>query len=1055
MYDHHFGAIVSRRGLKRMTNPFETDRNSEQEIGIDALAADNRIYRAIFHATSDALFLFDGSGCILDVNDRACELFDCRRDIAVGATMQEFSDGASPYSALEAFEKFRLANEQGPQVFEWRCRRSNGDLFWSEIALRSMEYAGRNLLVASVRDTTSRKRTEEALRESEERLRAFSSIGTEGVMIHQNGVILDANQAFADLIGASSPQELIGKDGLSVIGFTPSSRQLIANQIRSESTAPFDVAIEKPDGTPVLAETWSRATTFRGQRARLVYMHDVTERKRAEAGIKRNERRLALAVTATADAIWERNLLTDETYYSPRWYEMLGYQDQQFPMNHHTWKALCHPHDLRPTLDCIQATLSSPQSNGYEAEYRMRAANGSWIWVLGRGNVVERDDQGRPLILCGTNTDVTERKRAEAALAENEHRFRLMIQNFNDMLLILEPDGAERFVSPACERILGYPSRELVGKVVYSYIHPDDVGRARATLSSLLASKDRTVVIEFRHIHRDGSYRWLEASGTNLVDDPAIGGFVLVVRDITRRRQSELETAEWKHRYDLLALAAGHVVYDRQSSGKVVWGGGFERMFGFESDAMQGGLAQLIERIHPDDRARVGRSIAEAEANGTILRSEYRHIDRQGKHVLVEDTGYPHFDETGKMDRFIGVLVDITARKKSDEENARLAESLRQAQKMESIGRLAGGVAHDFNNLLTVISGNVSLAIMELQPNDPLYESMTEVVKAVESAANLTRQLLAFSRKQVIDPKVLNLNSVVEHLQKLLRRLLGEDIELRASLSPKLGQVRMDPGQVEQIIVNLAVNARDAMPDGGVLTLETANVTLDDGYCPKYGNAQRGEYVMLAVSDNGFGISEEVRTHLFEPFFTTKEKGKGTGLGLAMIYGAVTQNKGTIDVDSELGRGATFKILLPRIDEQPEQLGSAPSASLSRGNETILLVEDDDMVRDLAVRLLKRQGYKIYAFPNGGEALMAVSAIADYVHLLITDVVMPGVNGRVLSENLRSLRPSLKVLFTSGYTGDVIVHHGVLEKGLEFISKPYSLEQLAKRVREVLDKREH
>ena len=506
------------RGSKRMTNPFETDLSSEREFGIETVATDDRIYRAIFNATSDALFLYDNSGCILDVNDRACELFDCGRDIAVGATIQEFSEGVSPYSALEAFEKFRLANEQGLQIFEWRCRRFKGDLFWSEIALTATQYAGRNLLVASVRDITSRRRTEEALRESEERLRAFSSIGTEGVMIHQNGVILDANQAFADLIGASGPQELIGKDGPSVIGFTPSSRELIISQIRSESTATFDVTIEKPDGTSVLAETWSRATSFRGQPARLVYMHDVTERKRAEVEIKRNERRLALAVTATADAIWERNLLTDETYYSPRWYEMLGYQDQQFPMNHHTWKVLCHPDDLRPTLDCIQATLSSPQSNGYEAEYRMRAANGSWIWILGRGNVVERDDQGRALVLCGTNTDVSERKRAEEALAENEHRFRLMIQNFNDMLLILEPDGTERFVSPACERILGYPSRDLVGKIVYSYVHPDDVVRARATLSSLLASKDRTVVIEFRHIHRDGSYRWLEASGTNLVE---------------------------------------------------------------------------------------------------------------------------------------------------------------------------------------------------------------------------------------------------------------------------------------------------------------------------------------------------------------------------------------------------------------------------------------------------------------------------------------------------------------------------------------------------------
>ena len=772
----------------------------------------------------------------------------------------------------------------------------------------------------------------------------------------------------------------------------------------------------------------------------------------AEVDLKRSERRLALAVSATADAVWERNLLTDETYYSPRWYEMLGYQDQQFPMNHHTWKLLCHPDDLRPTLDCIQTTLGSAQSNGYEAEYRMRAADGSWVWVLARGNVVERDTDGKPLLLSGTNTNVTERKRAEEALAENEHRFRLMIQNFNDLLLILDPEGNERFVSPACERILGYKPKDIVGKCLYSLIHAEDVTRVRETVSNLLSGDGNTVMVEFRHVHRNNSYLWLEASGTNLVDDPAIGGIVMVVRDITRRRQSELETTEWKNRYDLLAHAAGNVVYDCSLLGHIVWGGSFKPMLGYEPAEMTGGLDQWKERVHPEDRERVIGHFQDCVARAAIFKAEYRYRARSGSYVLVEDTGYPYHDAKGELERFIGIMADITARRKSEEENAKLAESLRQAQKMESIGRLAGGVAHDFNNLLTVISGNVSLATMDLQPHDPLYESMTEVLKAVESAANLTRQLLAFSRKQVIDPKVLNLNAVVEHLLKLLRRLLGEDIELRTVLATDLGQVRLDPGQAEQIIANLAVNARDAMPDGGTLTVTTSNVTLDRSYNAKYGDVQPGEYVMLDIRDSGCGLSQEVQRHLFEPFFTTKEQGKGTGLGLAMVYGAVTQHKGTIEVQSEWGDGASFRILLPRVDEQPDTMGPASSTALPRGTETIFLVEDDDMVRDLAVRLLKRQGYKIYAFPNGGEALMAISGIQGTVHLLITDVVMPGVNGRVLAENLRALRPNISVLFTSGYSGDIIVHHGVLDKGIEFLSKPYSLEQLAKRVREVLDK---
>ena len=780
-------------------------------------------------------------------------------------------------------------------------------------------------------------------------------------------------------------------------------------------------------------------------------MRDISDRKRAEEKLKKNERRLSLAISATADAIWERNLRTDETYYSPRWYKMLGYHDRQFPMVHDTFKALCHPDDLRPTLECIETTLNSPKSSGYEAEFRMRAADGSWKWILGRGDVVERDDDGRPLVLSGTNTDITERKRAEDALAKKEHRFSLMIQNFNDMLLIVDPDGTAHFVSPAAESILGHKAVELLGKSVYSFIHADDTSRVREVMASLLASSDRTVVIEFRLIHRDGSIRWAEASGTNLVDDPAIGGFVLAVRDITRRRQSEMETAEWKHRYDLLVLAAGNVVYEAQASGTVVWGGAFERMFGFAPSEMQGGFAQWSERIHGDDRQHILELRAKAAADGAIFKAEYRHLRRDGSYVLVEDTGYPYFDAASTVERFIGVLVDITARRKADEDNAKLAASLRQAQKMESIGRLAGGVAHDFNNLLTVISGNVSLALMELRDQDPLHEPMIEIGKAVESAANLTRQLLAFSRKQVIDPRVLNLNTAVEHLHKLLRRVLGEDIELRIVLSENLGQVRIDPGHLEQIIVNLAVNARDAMPDGGILTLETANVELDDDYCREHGHVQPGNYVVLAVSDNGCGMSDDAKAHLFEPFFTTKEQGKGTGLGLAMIYGAVTQHKGTIEVDSELNRGTTFKVYLPLVYDTPEQRREEPKSGIPQGDETVMLVEDEDMVRDLAARLLRRQGYRVHAYRSGAEALVAAGDIREPIHLLITDVVMPGVNGRVLADNLLLLRPNTKVLFTSGYTGDVIVHHGILEQGVQFMAKPYSLEQLAERVREVLD----
>ncbi|MCU0663782.1 MAG: ATP-binding protein [Myxococcota bacterium] len=392
------------------------------------------------------------------------------------------------------------------------------------------------------------------------------------------------------------------------------------------------------------------------------------------------------------------------------------------------------------------------------------------------------------------------------------------------------------------------------------------------------------------------------------------------------------------------------------------------------------------------------------------------------------------------------------ARIQSEDALRESQENLRQAQKLESIGRLAGGVAHDFNNLLTVITGHVSLALLRLEPDDPLYGPLTDVEKAAESAANLTRQLLAFSRKQVIEPRVLRPTSVVERATRMLKRLLSEDIELRTSLPEETGRVRIDPGQMEQVLINLAVNARDAMPQGGTLLLETQNVHFERPRIGKHSTLPEGDYVMLSVSDTGSGMSEEVRSHLFEPFFTTKEVGKGTGLGLAMVYGAIQQNEGGIEVCSELGLGTTFRLYLPIAQEDADEGKTRKRPDLPRGRERILFVEDEKLVRDLAATLLADQGYRVHSFSRGDEALAALQDLTVDLKLLVTNVVMPGMDGRMLATEVQARCPKLKVLYTSGYTENVVVQHGVVEEGIEFFAKPYSPEQLCARVRKMLDR---
>jgi nitrogen-specific signal transduction histidine kinase len=400
------------------------------------------------------------------------------------------------------------------------------------------------------------------------------------------------------------------------------------------------------------------------------------------------------------------------------------------------------------------------------------------------------------------------------------------------------------------------------------------------------------------------------------------------------------------------------------------------------------------------------------------------------------------------------IVNDVTEHKRAEEEMAALQDQLRQSQKMEAIGRLTGGIAHDFNNLLTPIVGYSQLAISALPSSDPMRADLQEIQNAADRAAKLIRQMMTFARRQPSKAQVINLNNVLLDLDKMLRRLIGEHIELVTITAQDLGSAKVDPGQFEQVLVNLVVNARDAMSNGGKLILETSNVTLIEDYVHQHAGMVPGKYVRVVVSDNGIGMTDEVKAHLFEPFFTTKEKGQGTGLGLATCYGIIKQSNGHILVYSEQGQGTTFKIYLPRIDEEPGSLPRRDEVGyLPKGNERVLLVEDEPLVRNLAARILRNQGYTLLEATNGGEAIRVAHEHArEEIHLLLTDIVMPQMGGKELAERLRVIRPSIKVLFTSGYTDNTIVQHGLLDPDIAFLEKPFSPAALVRKVREVLDR---
>ena len=525
-----------------------------------------------------------------------------------------------------------------------------------------------------------------------------------------------------------------------------------------------------------------------------------------------------------------------------------------------------------------------------------------------------------------------------------------------------------------------------------------------------------------------------------------------LTREIMERRQTEEQLLKSQSQLAQAQQIArmGSWEWDLAEN-KVTWSEETQRLYGRKPEDLGSSMEACMEqRVHPDDRPRVNKIMAESLRTRQPFVCDHRVVLPDGTERIVQGRGEILVNDRGEPVKMFGIVQDITEAKHAQEALERSEEQLRQAQKMKAVGQLAGGVAHDFNNLLTVINGYCAMALQKEEEVRPLRKNIEEIQKAADRAASLTTQLLAFSRKQVLQPRVLQLNEVVSGMEKMLRRLIGEDIEFSTSFDSVLGNVKADPGQIEQVIMNLVVNARDAMPRGGKLTISTSNVIVDQKTKFRNRTLEVGEYVMLDISDNGVGMTEEVKTHLFEPFFTTKGLGKGTGLGLATCYGIICQSGGDIRVYSEPNAGTTFKIYLPHTNATVEPVAKVNSETLPLGAESILIVEDDPSVRELAVTILRNCGYQVQESNNAFEALRLIKRNPRY-DLVVTDVIMPQMSGKELHDQIKGQLPQIKVLLMSGYTDDALAHHGVLDEGFFFLEKPFSPAKLARKVREVLD----
>ena len=697
-----------------------------------------------------------------------------------------------------------------------------------------------------------------------------------------------------------------------------------------------------------------------------------------------------------------------------------------------------HPDDLSRVADGIAESARTLAPWG--CDYRVVLPQKGLRWLRGDARP-ERLSDGSTL-WYGFITDSTEQQLAREALEESERRYRVQIEHAPEAIVVFDV-AQNRFAdaNSNAERLFGLSREALLARGIAEVSPPTQPdGRSsevagREYITRTLTGE--TPVFEWTHRTAVGA---AIACEVRLVTMP-YDGRVMVrgsITDMTERKRARNTLSRLNAAIDssingiAMADLDGRLTYVNRAILEL-WG---------YSDA-----AELLGRDVRSFWANDGHNvevIASIQATGAWS-GERTAVRLDGSKRVVQLNASLFADSSGVPIGMLASFVDVT-------ENKRLQSELLQAQKMESVGRLAGGIAHDFNNLLTIIAAYLDFALTGVATDSDLFRDLFEVRRAANSAAALTQQLLAFSRKQIIAPKELDLNEVVHRVHGMLKRLLGEDIDLSLLTAPDLWHVRFDPGQAEQILVNLAANARDAMPSGGKLTLETSNVQLDDDYRHAHPGASVGEFVLLAVSDTGDGMSDEVRAHAFEPFFTTKESGRGTGLGLAMIDGAVSQNGGRVELYSEVGHGTSFKIYLPRVHAaEPGPSAIDRPRSARGGHETIVVVEDEQSVRTLIGRILGSHGYRVFPFSGGSAALEWMRTSTEAIDLLLTDVIMPGLNGRELAEQVAKLRPATRILYASGYTANVIVHHGVLKPGVNFLAKPFSAEELRSKVRETID----